>query len=124
VAEAPNPGTIEIWGDGKQTRSFCYIDDCVRGTIMLMESDYDEPINIGSDRLVTIDELADIIIKISGKKIAKIYDPSAPQGVRGRNADLTLARKILGWEPKVSLEEGLERTYRWIENMIKKNAGS
>lgn len=119
VAEASNPGTITIWGDGKQTRSFCYIDDCVRGTIMLMESDYDQPLNIGSDRLVTIDELADIIIRISGKEIRKEYDLSAPQGVRGRNADLTLVKKVIGWEPQVSLEEGLERTYRWIEGMIK-----
>jgi nucleoside-diphosphate-sugar epimerase len=120
VIEASNPGTITIWGDGKQTRSFCYIDDAVRGTVMLMESDYDKPINIGSDRLVTIDELADIIIRISGKKITKKYDLSAPQGVRGRNADITLARKVLGWEPKVSLEEGLARTYKWIEEQIAK----
>jgi len=118
LAEASNPGTIEIWGDGKATRSFCYIDDCVRGTLMLMESDYDEPVNIGSDKLVTIDELADIIIKISGKKITKTYNLSAPQGVRGRNADLTLVKKVLGFEPKVSLEEGLERTYRWISMML------
>lgn len=117
VAEASNPGTIEIWGDGKQTRSFCYIDDCLRGTIMLMESDYDQPLNIGSDRLVTIDELADLIAKISAKKIKKKYDLSAPQGVRGRNADLTLVKKVLGWEPRVSLEEGLGRAYKWIEMM-------
>jgi len=121
VVEASNPGFIEIWGDGKQTRSFCYIDDCLRGTIMLMESDYEEPLNIGSDRLVTIDELADITIKISGKKIEKRYNTSAPQGVRGRNADLTLVKKVLGWEPKVSLEEGLEKTYKWIEAQVKKN---
>jgi len=120
VAEAPNPGKIIIWGDGKQTRSFCYIDDAVRGTIMLMESDYDKPVNIGSDRLVTIDELADTIIKISGKNITKVYDLSAPQGVRGRNADIALARKVLGWEPKFSLEEGLTRTYKWIEMMCQK----
>jgi len=114
VAEASNPGTITIWGDGKQTRSFCYIDDCVRGTLALMDSDYDKPINIGSERLVTINELADMIIKISGKKISKEYDLSKPQGVRGRNADISLARKVLGWEPKVSLEEGLAKTYNWI----------
>lgn len=114
VAEAPNPGAITIWGDGKQTRSYCYIDDCVRGTVALMESDFDKPINIGSERLVTINELADMIIKISEKKITKEYDLSAPQGVRGRNADISLARKVLGWEPKVSLEEGLAKTYRWI----------
>jgi nucleoside-diphosphate-sugar epimerase len=120
VAEAHNPGTITIWGDGKQTRSYCYIDDAIRGTVMLMESDWDKPINIGSERLVTIDELADIIIKISGKSIVKKYDPAAPQGVRGRNADISLARKVLGWEPRVSLEEGLTRTYKWIEMQCKR----
>ena len=118
VAEARNPGTITIWGDGKQTRSYCYIDDAVRGTVMLMESDYNKPINIGSERLITIDKLADIIIKISGKTITKKYDLTAPQGVRGRNADITLARKILGWEPKTTLEEGLEKTYKWIEMKV------
>jgi len=115
VAEAHNPGSISIWGDGKQTRSYCYIDDCLEGTVLLMESDYDKPINIGSERLVTIDQLADMIIRISRKTITKTYDLSAPQGVRGRNADITLARKVLGWEPKVSLEKGLARTYEWIE---------
>lgn len=114
IAESSNPGTITLWGDGKQTRSYCYIDDCVRGTITLMESDYDKPINIGSERLVTINELADMITRISGKKIAKEYDLAAPQGVRGRNADIGLARKVLKWEPKVSLEEGLAKTYQWI----------
>ena len=104
-----------IWGDGKQTRSYCYIDDAVKGTIMLMESDFDKPINIGSERLITIDQLADMVIRISGKNITKKYDLMAPQGVRGRNADISLARKVLGWEPKVSLEEGLTKTYRWIE---------
>ena len=118
VAEASNPGIITIWGDGKQTRSYCYIDDAVKGTITLMESDYNKPINIGSDRLVTIDKLADIIIKISGKKITKKHDMTAIQGVRGRNADLTLVKKVLHWEPKVSLEEGLTRTYKWIELMV------
>jgi nucleoside-diphosphate-sugar epimerase len=121
IVEATDLGTIIIWGDGKQTRSFCYIDDAVRGTVMLMESDYDRPMNIGSERLVTIDELADIVIKISGKRITKKYDSSAPQGVRGRNADITLARKMLGWEPKVSLEEGLRRTYKWIEMQCMKD---
>ncbi len=115
VAEAHNPGTITIWGDGKQTRSYCYIDDCIRGTNMLMESDHDGPVNIGSERLVTIDKLADIVIGISGKAITKTYDLSAPQGVRGRNADITIARKVLGWEPRIPLEEGLAETYRWVE---------
>lgn len=115
VAEASDPGEIVVWGDGKQTRSYCYIDDCLHGTVTLMESEFDKPINIGSERLVTIDELADIIIKVSGKKIKKKYDLSAPQGVRGRNADISLARKVLKWEPRVSLEEGLGKTYKWIE---------
>ena len=119
VAEASDPGSIVVWGDGKATRSFCYIDDCVKGTVALMESDYDKPVNIGADRL-SIDELADIIIRISGKKITKTYDLSAPEGVRGRDADLTLARKVLGWEPQTSLEEGLEKTYRWIKMMVEK----
>jgi nucleoside-diphosphate-sugar epimerase len=124
IAEASDPGTITIWGDGKQTRSFCYIDDCTRGIDMLMESECTEPLNIGSDRLVTIDELADMIIKISGKKITKVYDPTKPQGVRGRNADLSLVTKILGWKPVVSLEEGLERTYRWIESRVLQDASA
>jgi GDP-D-mannose 3',5'-epimerase len=118
VAEASNPGTITIWGDGKQTRSYCYIDDCTRGIEALMEAGYSEPLNIGSDRLVTIDELAEMIIKISGKEISKVYDPTKPQGVRGRNADLSLVTKIVGWKPVVSLEEGLGRTYKWIENRV------
>jgi len=120
VAETSNPGTIEIWGDGKQTRSYCYIDDCIEGTIKSMASSYPHPINIGSDRLVTIDELADMIIKISGKKIQKKYDLTKPQGVRGRNADLTLVKKVLNWQPKISLEDGLEKTYKWIEMMCRK----
>jgi len=115
IAETENPGTIEVWGDGKQTRSYCYVDDAVKGTIMLMQSDYVKPINIGSERLVTIDQLADMLIAISGKKITKTHDLSAPQGVRGRNADITLARKKLGWEPRITLEAGLEKTYKWIE---------
>ncbi|MCK4433880.1 NAD-dependent epimerase/dehydratase family protein [Candidatus Bathyarchaeota archaeon] len=120
VAEASNPGTITIWGDGEQTRSYCYIDDCVKGTILLIESDYDKPINIGSEKLVTINQLADMIIKISGKTIQKTYDFSAPQGVRGRNADITLAKKVLGWKPKITLEDGLTKTYKWIEMMHKR----
>ena len=118
VAEAQNPGSIEIWGDGKQTRSYCYIDDAVEGTIRLMESDYDKPINIGSDRLISINDLADMAIKFSGKKIAKTYNLSAPQGVRGRNADLTLVKNVLNWEPAVSLEDGMAKTYKWIQQQM------
>jgi nucleoside-diphosphate-sugar epimerase len=119
VAVASDPGVIELWGDGKATRSYCYIDDCVEGTIRLMNSSFYKPVNIGSDRLVSVDGLADIIIGISGKNIAKKYNLTGPQGVRGRNADLSLARLVLDWEPKVSLEDGLERTYRWIEKMVR-----
>lgn len=122
VAEATNPGEITIWGDGKQSRSYCYVDDAVIGTITLMESDYNKPINIGSNRLVTINELADIIIKISGKKITKKYDTRAAQGVRGRNADLTLVKKVLHWEPTISLEEGLAKTYKWIDMQVTRKA--
>lgn len=119
VAEASNPGVIEIWGDGKQTRSYCYIDDAVKGAIKLMESDYHKPINIGSDRLISINEIADIVIKISGKKITKTHNLAAPQGVRGRNADLTLVKKALNWQPQVSLEDGLAKTYRWIQAQLR-----
>lgn len=122
VAETPNPGKITIWGDGEQTRSFCYIDDCTRGIDMLVDSDSAEPLNIGSDRLVTINELANIIINISGKKISKKYDSTQPQGVRGRNADLTLVTKKISWKPAFSLETGLERTYRWIEEQVRKGS--
>jgi GDP-D-mannose 3',5'-epimerase len=118
VAETKNSGTIEIWGDGKQTRSYCYVDDAVKATMLLMESDYDKPINIGSDRLVTINKLADIIIDLSGKRITKKYNTTAPQGVRGRNADLTLVKKVLNWQPQITLEQGLSKTYRWIEQQV------
>ena len=120
VAEAEDGGTIEIWGDGKQTRSYCYIDDCLEGFYRLMQSNYRDPINIGSDRMVTIDKLADIIVEISGKQLARTYDLTKPQGVRGRNSDNTLQRKVLSWSPQVSLEDGLEKTYKWIEAEIEK----
>ena len=86
-----------------------------------MESGYHEPLNIGSDRMVSVDELSDIIIGISGKKITKTYDLSAPEGVKGRNADLTLVKKVLGWTPQISLEEGLEKTYHWIKMMVEED---
>ena len=123
VVEASDPGEITIWGDGKATRSFCYIDDCVRGIVALMESGHDKPINIGSDRLISVDGLADIIINSSGKKITRNHDLSAPEGVKGRNADLALVKKVLGWEPEISLEEGMGKTYRWIDMMVKRDRG-
>ncbi len=118
VIMATDPGRIVIWGDGKQTRSFMFIDDCVEGFYRLMQCDYNLPMNIGSERMITINELADFIIKISGKNIKKDYDLNAPQGVRGRNSDNSLMRKILNWEPITSLEIGLEITYNWIKNQI------
>lgn len=120
VAEAKDGGTITIWGDGKQTRSFLYIDDALEAIYKLMLSDYSKPLNIGSEELISIDELADLIIEISGKRIVKRYDLSKPQGVRGRNADLTLIRKVIRWQPKTSYREGLTRTYKWINEMVQK----
>ncbi|MCD6193226.1 MAG: NAD-dependent epimerase/dehydratase family protein [Candidatus Aminicenantes bacterium] len=120
IALAKDDDAIEVWGDGKQTRSFCYIDDCLEGTYRLMESDFRDPLNIGSDRLVTIDELIDIISSVAGKKIKKAYQQDKPQGVRGRNSDNALCKKILNWEPQISLEEGLRKTYQWIEKELRK----
>jgi GDP-D-mannose 3',5'-epimerase len=118
IAKLTENPEVEIWGDGGQTRSFCYIDDCVQGIYKLMRSDYHDPLNLGQDRLVTIDQLADIIEKIAGIRIAKKHI-SGPQGVRGRNSDNTRLRQVLGWEPKISLEEGLARTYSWIEEQVR-----
>jgi len=117
VIEAKNSGVheINIWGDGKQTRSFMYIDDCVKGTEMIMESEIDEPINLGSSELVTINQLVDIVEDIAGIKLKRTYDLSAPKGVNGRNSDNTLIEEKLGWEPSIRLRDGMERTYRWIE---------
>ena len=124
VAEASDPGEIDIWGDGNQTRSYCYINDCIEGILLLMVSDCREPLNIGSDRLISINDLADIIIGISGKEISKKYDLEAPQGVRGRNSDNTKLRQVLNWEPRTSLEEGIRNTYAWIESMVKLDSAS
>jgi nucleoside-diphosphate-sugar epimerase len=118
VALAREGDEVEVWGDGLQTRSYCYISDCVEGIHRLMQSDFADPVNLGQDRMVTIDELVDLVAGIAGKRIAKRHDPSKPQGVRGRNANLDLIRSVLGWEPSVSLEEGLSRTYRWIEGQV------
>lgn len=120
IALAHDGDEIEIWGDGNQTRSFLYIDDCVEGIHRLMLSDYPHPLNLGSDRLVTINELVDLIAAIAGKRIRKRHDTSKPQGVRGRNSDNTRLRHVLGWEPQVPLEIGLERTYRWIVAQLQK----
>lgn len=114
IALAEDNGVIEVWGDGHQTRSYCYVDECVEGIYRLMRSDYREPVNLGTDYLVSINQLVETIARISGKTIHKSYDLTKPQGVRGRNSNNDRLRQVLGWEPAMSLEEGLRRTYRWI----------
>jgi nucleoside-diphosphate-sugar epimerase len=111
---------IEIWGDGKQTRSFMYIDDCLTGTRRIMSSDVREPLNLGSDELVTIDQLVDIVEKIADVRLKRRYKLDAPKGVRGRNSDNTLIEAKLGWAPSISLREGMEKTYRWIYSEMTK----
>jgi nucleoside-diphosphate-sugar epimerase len=110
--------TIEIWGDGKQSRSFTYIDDCLEGTLRVTASDVREPLNVGSDELVTIDELVSIVEGIADVSLERRYELDAPQGVRGRNSDNTLIRERLGWAPSVSLEEGLAATYAWVHDQV------
>jgi GDP-D-mannose 3',5'-epimerase len=113
---------IEIWGDGKQTRSFMYIDDCTKGSRMILESDIHEPLNLGSDELVTIDQLVDIVEEIAGIKLKRRYNLSAPKGVNGRNSDNTRILELLNWEPSISLREGMRKTYHWIEQEMEKAA--
>jgi len=123
VAWAKLTGTreVEIWGDGEQTRSFCYIEDCLEGIFRLMRSDHAEPLNLGQDRMVTINELAQMIASAAGISI-ELKHVSGPQGVRGRNSDNTKLREVLGWEPRISLEEGLRRTYAWIEEQVSRKS--
>lgn len=120
VAMAADGDAIEVWGDGNQTRSYCYIDDCVEGILRLMRSDYSEPLNLGTDRLVSVNELTDLIARIAGKTIRKRHDLQKPQGVRGRNSDNTRLLQVLGWQPAISLERGIEQTYQWIAGQISK----
>jgi nucleoside-diphosphate-sugar epimerase len=120
VALADDGGDIEVWGDGEQTRSFMYIDDCVEGLVRLMASGHAEPLNLGTDRLVTINQLIDLVSGVAGKKLQKRHDLSKPQGVRGRNSDNTLLKQVLGWEPCITLEHGLKITYGWIEGELRK----
>jgi len=120
VAASRNGNTIDIWGDGKQTRSFMYVDDCVEGIYRIMRSDYSAPLNLGTDELVSVDELVEIISAIAGKRLAKHHDPSKPQGVRGRNSDNSRLRSVLGWEPRTSLRQGLVPTYHWIREEMTK----
>ena len=120
VASAKMTGNheIDIWGDGEQTRSFCYIDDCVEGIHRLMQSDFHNPLNLGQDRLISINELADLVASIAGIEIVKTH-VAGPQGVRGRNSDNSLLRRVLSWEPRISLEKGLAKTYAWIEEQVR-----
>src|SRR6266550_1735429 len=121
IALVNDGGEIEVWGDGEQTRSYCYIDDCVDGILRLMRSDHREPLNLGSDRLVTINQLVDIVARAAQKQVRRRHDLSKPQGVRGRNSDNARLRAVLQWEPPTTLEQGLERTYRWISSMVKRS---
>lgn len=123
LAKITGSPEVEIWGDGEQTRSFCYVDDCVVGMHKLMRSDYREPLNIGQDRLVTINELVKMVSEIAGIEVVKTY-VEGPQGVRGRNSDNTRLRRVLGWEPQISLEEGLRQTFPWIEEQVRRKLRS
>jgi GDP-D-mannose 3',5'-epimerase len=109
---------IEIWGDGLQTRSFQYIDDCIKGTKMLMQSDFRDPLNLGSAEMVSINQLVDIVEEIAGIKLKRRYNLDAPKGVRGRSSDNTLIRKLFNWEPSIPLREGLQKTYSWIYDQM------
>ena len=117
VAKLNSEPEVEIWGDGEQTRSFCHVDDCVEGIYRLMRSGYAEPLNLGQDRMVTINQLVDIVAEAAGADVVKKHI-DGPQGVRGRNSDNTKLREVLGWEPEISLEDGLARTYAWIEEQV------
>ncbi|HEY6185851.1 MAG TPA: NAD-dependent epimerase/dehydratase family protein [Terriglobales bacterium] len=119
VALAEKGGEIEVWGDGEQTRSFMYVDDCVEGLIRLMASDYRDALNLGTDELVTINELVQMVSRIAGKSLKLKHDLTKPQGVRGRNSDNTRLNRVLGWEPSTKLQAGLEITYRWIADELR-----
>jgi nucleoside-diphosphate-sugar epimerase len=118
IAQAEDGDTIDVWGDGEQTRSFMHIYDCCEGLVRLMDSDYRSPLNLGTEELVTVNQLVSKIAKISGKTINTRHDLTKPQGVRGRNSDNTKLREVLGWEPKITLDAGLVPTYRWIEQQV------
>jgi nucleoside-diphosphate-sugar epimerase len=109
---------IEVWGDGNQTRSFTYIDDCIEGTIRLMTSDVVDPMNIGSEEVVSINQLVDLVANCAGVVVEKFYSPGAPRGVAGRNSDNTMIRNILGWSPSIPLEQGIAKTYSFVEQQV------
>lgn len=118
IAQVNDGGQIEVWGDGLQTRSFMFIDDCVEGLIRLMKSDFNQPLNLGRDEMVSVNQLVDAVAKVAGKQIQKCHNLSKPQGVRGRNSDNNLCRQVLSWEPRIGLDEGLRKTYPWIAEMV------
>ena len=122
VALTEDNGEIEVWGDGEQTRSFMYVDDCVEGVIRIMASDYRGPLNLGTDELVTINQLVDMVARIAGKRVIKRHNLSGPQGVRGRNSNNRLLHEVLGWEPSVRLERGLATTFEWIADQVRSKA--
>lgn len=118
VALVEDDGDVEVWGDGEQTRSFMFINDCVEGLIRIMASDCRDPLNLGTDRLVTINELVDMVARIAGKRVKKRHNMSGPQGVRGRNSNNTRLLEVLGWEPSIPLERGLAVTFEWIQAQV------
>ena len=116
VALAEDGAGIEVWGDGEQTRSFCYIDDCIEGLRRIMESSYVKPVNLGAEELITVNQLVDAVCDAAGKKLSRNHDLTKPQGVRGRNSDNTVLNEVIGWQPKTTFREGIRPTYRWIAN--------
>ena len=118
IAKRNSEDDIEVWGDGEQTRSFMYIDDCVEGIYRLMQSNHNEPLNLGTDLMVSVNQLVDIIASVAGKKINKIHDLSKPQGVRGRNSDNTKLSEFLNWTPDIDLKDGMKITYEWINDQV------
>ena len=124
-AKKNNDNKIEVWGDGKQTRSFLYIDDCIEGTLKLFESDYSAPVNIGSDEQVSINQMIEIIENVSGiKKLERVYQLDKPKGVRGRSSNNDIVKKILNWSFKIKLKDGLKRTYDWMNDEINKHGSN
>ena len=124
VALAEDGDAIEVWGDGLQTRTFMHVDDCIEGIHRLMMSSHSEPLNLGTDRMVSVNELVDIVATVASKNILKRHDLTKPQGVRGRNSDNTRLAEYLDWTPQITLESGLDLTYRWIENQVKSSSRS
>lgn len=121
VAVASDGGSIEVWGDGEQTRSFCYIADCVEGLRRIMESGYTKPVNLGTEELITVNELVDAVCSAAGKTLTKQHDLTKPQGVRGRNSDNTILAEVIGWQPEIRVAEGIKYTYDWIASEVSRN---